>query len=83
MRKFTAKTVDEFEKDGRYYALLKISNKEGEAFCIFACDGESVIEGLNISEELADDIFIKIAKGEASIIHIGEIINDITREIFA
>ena len=83
MKKFAVKTVDEIEKNGRYYALLKISEGDNEALCLFACDGESVVEGLNTDIDRANEIFVKLAKGEASILHIGEIISDIKQEIFA
>lgn len=83
MRNFTVKTLNEFEKNGKYYALLAISIGDSKAFCIFACDGESVLEGLGSEEEQAKDMFLKIVRAEASIIQIGEIISDMKYEIFA
>ena len=80
MRKFTAKALDEFEKEGRYYALLEISSKDKCEHCIFACDNDSVLEGLGSDAERAAEMFALIISGEASVIHIGEIVHDLKCE---
>ena len=83
MKNINFKVINEGFKKQKYYALVKSTVEDKNAYFVLVLDEDLIVQGVGSNLVNGEKIYRMLLRGEVSSIHADEVIRDLQNEIFA